>query len=101
MKVIITPDLQQSLSAGGKWSGKIATKWHPPEGFFKGKPEDIAKGLKKASSGLKQAMSRLNLYINRAGKNLSKEEKRKLNITKAKLHMLFGAPAFRANAAQD
>lgn len=73
------------------WSGKVETKWSPPAGFFKQSAPKIASGLKDASSDLKQAMSRLNFYINRAGKNLSDKDKKRLNNAKEKLRMLYGA----------
>jgi Protein of unknown function (DUF3175) len=38
-------------------------------------------------------MSMLNLYINRAGRNLSPERKRTLEAAKAKLRELFGRKA--------
>jgi len=65
-----------------KWSGGVKTKWEPPEGFFKKSASAIASGLMSASDNLKQAMSRLNFYINRAGKNLSAEDKSKLDKAK-------------------
>lgn len=74
-----------------KWSKGIKTKWHPPEGFFKRSGEDIAKGLKAASSGLKQAVARLNFYRNRAGKNLSKEDKGRLDAALTKLQGLYAS----------
>ena len=73
-----------------KWSKDVDSKWKPPEGFFKGSADSIAKGLKSASDDLKQAMSRLNFYINRAGDNLSKEDKDKLEKAKDKLDSLYG-----------
>lgn len=72
-----------------KWSGKVETKWEPKEGFFKQSAEKIASGLKRASKDLKQAMSRLNFYINRAGENLSSEDKKRLENAKEKLRKLF------------
>ena len=81
------PLLTQIL--GKKWSGDVHEKWHPPEGFFKQSAEKIAHGLKSKSDSLKQAMSRLNFYINRAGKNLSAEDKKRLENAKDKLHRLY------------
>jgi len=65
-----------------KWSGKVETKWHPPEGFFEQDAETIARELKKNSKDRQQAMSRLNFYINRAGKNLSDKDKARLERAK-------------------
>ena len=71
------------------WSGSVETKWEPKEGFFEQSAEKIASGLKRNSKDLKQAMSRLNFYINRGGKNLSKEDKARLENAKEKLHTLY------------
>lgn len=72
-----------------KWSGDVKTKWHPKEGFFDRSASEIASGLKSASDDLKQAMSRLNFYINRAGDNLSSEDKSRLELAKNKLSALY------------
>lgn len=72
-----------------KWSGDVKTKWHPKEGFFDRSATEIASGLKSASDDLKQAMSRLNFYINRAGDNLSSEDKSRLELAKDKLSALY------------
>lgn len=72
-----------------KWSKDVVTSWNPPKGFFTKSADDIANGLKSASKDLKQAMSRLNFYINRAGKNLSDSDKKKLNSVKNKLQKLY------------
>lgn len=71
------------------WVKSVDTKWEPKEGFFEQSAEKIASGLKRASKDLKQAMSRLNFYINRAGKNLSAETKKTLELAKEKLHRLY------------
>jgi len=80
----LTHFLEQEL-----WVAKIETKWHPPEGFFEQSAQKIAEGLKRASKDLKQAMSRLNFYINRAGENLSAEDKNRLELAKEKLRNLY------------
>lgn len=72
-----------------KWSGEVTTHWHPKEGFFTQSAEKIASGLAKNSKDLKQAMSRLNFYINRAGKNLTSEDKARLELAKTKLRKKF------------
>lgn len=61
------------------WSGHVNTEWHPKEGFFKQPKDKIANGLKKASKSYAQAVRRLMFYINRAGKNLSKSEVKRLH----------------------
>ena len=68
-----------------KWSADVDTKWSPPEGFFKQSADKIASGLMKASKDKGQASSRLNFYINRAGDNLSAEDKKRLDAAKDKL----------------
>jgi hypothetical protein len=61
---------------GGKWSGDVSTKWHPPEDLFAtGSAEEIATTLSQESKDLGQAMSRLMFYVNRAGSNLSSARK--------------------------
>ena len=73
-----------------KWSGKVATKWHPPEGLFAtGSPEEIASELTKSSEDLGQAMSRLNFYLNRAGSNLKASRRSELNGVKDLLRAKF------------
>ena len=73
-----------------KWSKNVKKKWNPPEGFFKRSQGEIAKGLKSYSDDLKQAMSRLNFYINRAGRNLPANEKKRLDGVKPLLRKAFG-----------
>ena len=65
--------------------------------FKKGDPKEIAKSLKRSAehskrrkgSVLQSSMSMLTFYINRAGDNLSKAEKNKLERAKDELHALF------------
>ncbi len=74
-----------------KWSKDVTKddKWHPPAGLFDKSAAEIAKVLKENSDSEKQAMSRLNFYINRAGKNLSEEDKKRLDSAKEKLKVLY------------
>jgi hypothetical protein len=69
-----------------KWSAKVQTdSTHPDEGLFQEDASTIAKALasKKVSpKGSASGMRMLNFYINRAGKNLSKE--RHAELEKAK-----------------
>ena len=71
------------------WSKDVETRWHPAEGFFDEPAEQIAQGLKDASSDLAQAMDRLDFYINRAGGNLSPEARQRLEKAKEVLHNLY------------
>ena len=69
-----------------QWSGKVATKKHPPEDLFaSGTADQIADWLKGAHKDPKGAMSALNFYVNRAGKNLSAARKKVLDSAKGKL----------------
>jgi len=77
------------LEMADKWSHKVKTKWHAPEGFFDKSEADIASGLKRAHSDLKGAMSSLNFEINRAGAGMSAEKKSKLEGVKEKLRALY------------
>ena len=69
-----------------KWSKDVKTdSTHPPEGLFTKDPETIARSLasKKVSpKGPGSGMRMLTFYINRAGKQVSATEKRKLEKAK-------------------
>src|SRR5262245_23399787 len=66
--------------------------------FSKGDPRAIARSLKRSadrsrrrkSDPFRSAMSMLNFYINRAGKNLSKTRRHRLEIAKDELRDLYG-----------
>ena len=69
------------------------------EGVFTWKdPEKIAKSLKRSAekssrrkgTSFQSAMSMLNFYINRAGKNLNREQKEVLEKAKKELRRVFG-----------
>lgn len=72
-----------------KWSAKVDTdSTHPDEGLFNKSASAIARALasKKVSpKGPASGMRMLNFYINRAGKNLSKERHAELEKAKEKL----------------
>lgn len=65
--------------------------------FKSGSPAEIAHSLERSaersdrrkSSPFRSAMSMLTFYINRAGKNLSSERKRKLEAAKSELRQIF------------
>ena len=77
-----------------KWSKDVTTdSTHPAEGLFTRDAETIADSLasKKVSpKGPGSGMRMLTFYINRAGKNLTSAQKRKLERAKkllsAKMH---------------
>jgi len=68
-----------------------------PDVFSMEDPSEIAESLKRSaessdrrkSGAFRSAMSMLNLYINRAGRNLSPSRKRTLEAAKEKLRGLF------------
>lgn len=65
-----------------KWSQKVQTSFHPPEGTFSKSPEEIIKALSSDGADYKTVMSRLNFFLNRAGKNVS--DKVESNVETAK-----------------
>lgn len=73
-----------------QWSGKVKVRWHAPPGFFSRSPRAIARGLMEAHKNYRSAMSSLNFAINRAGKNLSREQKARLNEAKRILMTVYG-----------
>ena len=87
-----------------KWSARVTTQSDALDlesKVFKGTPSQIAKSLKRSaersrrrkSSPYRSAMSMLTFNINRAGKNLSASERRRLEAAKAKLREAFGRAA--------
>jgi tRNA(adenine34) deaminase len=75
-----------------RWSAQVTATsdaTHPPEGLFKKDAATIARRLasKKVSpKGVSSGMRMLSFYINRAGKNLSKERLAELDKAKQLLH---------------
>jgi hypothetical protein len=65
--------------------------------FSREDPKSIARSLKRSaersrrrkSEPFRSAMSMLNFYINRAGKNLSKQKRRRLEAAKDELRKLY------------
>jgi tRNA(adenine34) deaminase len=80
---------ETAMTTKKKWSAKVDTdSTHPDEGLFNQSASAIAKALasKKVSpKGPASGMRMLNFYINRAGKNLSKERHAELEKAKDKL----------------
>ena len=88
-----------------KWSADVTAHSDAldlePHVFSKEDPSEIAELLKRSaelsdrrkSGAFRSAMSMLNLYINRAGRNLSPSSKRTLERAKTKLRGLFGRKA--------
>ncbi|MFD0793680.1 DUF3175 domain-containing protein [Mucilaginibacter litoreus] len=87
-----------------KWSAKVnatSDALDLQKDIFKSKnPGKIAESLKESAeeshrrkgSPFQSAMSMLNFYINRAGKNLTKTQKKPLENAKNKLRKLYGRP---------
>jgi hypothetical protein len=85
-----------------KWSAEVTAPSDSldlePHVFSQEDPAEIAESLKRSaeasdrrkSGAFQSAMSMLNLYINRAGRNLSPTRKRTLEAAKTKLRGLFG-----------
>ncbi|MGH6635462.1 MAG: DUF3175 domain-containing protein [Gammaproteobacteria bacterium] len=85
-----------------RWSRKVTEESHAlvleQDVFTWDDPKRIAASLKRSAEASDQkkagpfqsAMSMLNLYINRAGSNLSKERKAILNEAKIELRKVFG-----------
>jgi len=84
-----------------KWSARVTKESDALDlesKVFKGTPTEIAKSLKRSaehsrrrkSSPYRSAMSMLTFYINRAGKNLSASQRKKLDAAKGKLREAFG-----------
>jgi len=83
------------------WSNKVTRESNAldlEQGIFKFKdPRRIASSLKHSAEAsvrrkgtpFQSAMSMLNFYINRAGKNLSAEQKEILEQTKEELRIIF------------
>ena len=62
-----------------KWSSRVKTHYHTPEGLFTKSAHEIAHVLKSGALDTAQAIRRLSFYINRAGHNLSSGAKKKLH----------------------
>lgn len=78
LKVYFTGDAilevdRQELVEG--WLQTVKTKWHPPEGTFTKKPEEIARVLYQNSKSLAQAVARVNFYYNRKGCTKNSKDK--------------------------
>ena len=83
-----------------RWSKRVTETSNALDlepGVFRRTPQAIALSLKRSAERshhrkadpFRSAMSMLNLYLNRAGKNLSAERKRSLNQAKAELRKVF------------
>jgi hypothetical protein len=94
--------MPESPTSKKRWSAIVTRDSHAldlEEGVFTWKdPERIARSLKASADlsrrrkvpAFRSAMSMLVFYINRAGKNLSDEQKRVLERAKDELRKLYG-----------
>ena len=85
-----------------RWSRDVTEKSDAldlePNVFTKDSPRSIAESLKRSaehsqrrkSDPYRSAMSMLTFYINRAGKNLPKQRRERLEAAKDELRSLFG-----------
>jgi len=92
------------MTAKRKWSGKVATEsdaFTLRDKVFRGTPTQIAKSLKSSaehsrrrkSSPNRSAMSMPTFCINRAGKNLSATQRKRLDAAKSAPRREFGREA--------
>jgi len=91
-----------SKQSKGRWSARVTQHSNAldlePKVFRSTNPRKIALSLKRSAERSKRrkarpyqsAMSMLNFYINRAGKNLPKNQKRVLERAKDELRRVFG-----------
>jgi len=94
----------EESKAAERWSGHVMETSNAldlEQGVFKkDDPREIAQSLKRSaeqstrrkSEPFRSAMSMLNFYINRAGKNLTGEQKEKLDAAKDELRELYHKP---------
>ncbi|MDD4616320.1 MAG: DUF3175 domain-containing protein [Alphaproteobacteria bacterium] len=82
------------------WSGYVTTHSHALDlepGVFTRPPREVAESLKRSAEAsrrrktepFKSAMSMLTFYINRAGKNLTAEDRERLESAKDELRKLY------------
>lgn len=93
---------EKDQASAGRWSHDVTAHSRALDlerGVFKLKdPKEIAASLKRSAEASKRrkadpfrsAMSMLVFYINRAGKNLSKAERARLEQAKDELRKIFG-----------
>ncbi len=95
---------RRSTAKKKKWSARVTRESDAltlEDKVFKGTPSQIAKSLKRSaehsrrrkSSPYRSAMSMLTFYVNRAGKNLSATQRKRLEAAKGKLREEFGKTA--------
>ena len=98
----LVPGVEVQLATTKRWSRDVTEKSDAldlePNVFTKDSPRSIAESLKRSaehsqrrkSDPYRSAMSMLTFYINRAGKNLPKQRRERLEAAKEELRALFG-----------
>ena len=96
------------MASSKRWSGDVTEKSNALDleasVFTKDSPRGIAESLKRSAEHSKRrksdpyrsAMSMLTFYINRAGKNLPKSRRERLEAAKNELRRLFGKKTQKA-----
>ena len=96
------------MASSKRWSRDVTEKSNALDlessVFTKDSPRGIAESLKRSAEHSKRrksdpyrsAMSMLTFYINRAGKNLPKQRRERLEAAKSELRALFGNRAQKA-----
>ncbi len=89
------------MKSNKRWSNKVTKYSHAMDledkVFTKNSPRDIAKSIKRSveksnrlkASKYKSGISMISFYINRAGKKLSKKDKKKLIRSKDEFRKLY------------
>src|SRR6267143_1732630 len=97
-------DLGMATSKRKRWSQRVTQTSNTLDldrgVFSKDDPRSIARSLKRSadrskrrkSDPFRSAMSMLTFYINRAGKQLSKARRKRLEAAKEELRALYGKP---------
>ena len=94
--------MSDKKKSGQKWSADVTAHDHPfdlePGLFASGSAQQIAAALKKSAQDparhsddpYRSAISTLDFYVNRAGANLSADQRAKLDQVKSLLRQSFG-----------
>ena len=99
---IFVPQSKTQRRATKRWSGRVTRtsnaldldagvfKLQSPRAVARSLKRSADKSLRRKSDSYRSAMSMLVFYINRAGKNLSATQKRRLEAAKDELRELYG-----------
>ncbi len=93
----------------GRWSQEVTEKssaldleagvftWEDPKRIANSLKRSAEESTRRKSDPFRSAMSMLTFYINRAGKGLSKERRKRLEDAKDELRKLYGRPSRAAH----